>query len=96
MAIQGIKDRQTRAVSEGKVPKGLPAEIAKTGRRKLAAVEAAVLLDDLRAPPGNEPEALKWDRKGQHSIRINDQGRVCFMWTEAGPKDVEIVDYHKG
>lgn len=96
MAIQGFKDRQTRAVSEGKVPKGFPAEIAKTARRKLAAVEAAVLLDDLRAPPGNELEALKWDRKGQHSIRINDQWRVCFVWTEAGPKDVEIVDYHKG
>ena len=55
---------------------------------------AAGRLDDLRAPPGNRLEALKGDRKGQMSIRINDQWRVCFRWTEAGPADVEIVDYH--
>ena len=55
---------------------------------------AAGRLDDLRVPPGNRLEALKGDRKGQMSIRINDQWRVCFRWTEAGPADVEIVDYH--
>ncbi len=52
------------------------------------------MLDDLRAPPGNRLEALKGDRAGQHSIRINDQWRICFVWTDAGPEEVEIVDYH--
>jgi toxin HigB-1 len=63
-------------------------------RRKLRQLEIAGRLDDLRVPPGNRLEALKGDRAGQHSIRINDQFRVCFTWTAAGPEDVEIVDYH--
>jgi proteic killer suppression protein len=63
-------------------------------RRKLKMVDAAVILSDLRMPPGNQLEALTGDRKGQHSIRINDQWRVCFVWTPEGPTDVEIVDYH--
>lgn len=63
-------------------------------RRKLEQLEWAGALDDLRVPPGNRLEALKRDRAGQHSIRINDQFRVCFVWTAEGPKDVEIVDYH--
>jgi len=62
--------------------------------RKLRQVGAAVALDDLRLPPGNRLEALKGDRAGQHSIRINDQWRICFTWTDAGPEGVEIVDYH--
>ena len=62
--------------------------------RKLAQLDAAETLDFLRAPPGNRLEALKGDRVGQHSIRINDQFRLCFRWTEDGPEDVEIVDYH--
>jgi proteic killer suppression protein len=57
-------------------------------------LEQAYSLDDLRIPPANRLEALKDDRKGQHSIRINDQWRICFIWTEAGPENVEIVDYH--
>ena len=68
--------------------------IAKVARRKLRQLEIAGRLDDLRVPPGNRLEALKGDRFGQHSIRINDQWRVCFRWTDAGPEDVEIVDYH--
>ena len=66
------------------------------GRRnaKLDMVDAAVRLDDLRSPPGNHLEALKGDRKGQHSIRINRQWRICFRWTAEGPENVEIVDYH--
>ena len=64
-------------------------------QRKLDQLNQAEILKDLRAPPANRLEALKGDRKGQHSIRINDQYRVCFRWTDAGPKDVEIVDYHK-
>ena len=62
--------------------------------RKLAMLNRAARLDDLRVPPGNRLEALKGDRTGQHSIRVNDQFRVCFRWTAEGPKDVEIVDYH--
>lgn len=62
--------------------------------RKLAIVHAAEVLDDLRVPPGNRLEALKGDRAGQHSIRINDQWRICFTWTSSGPEHVEIVDYH--
>jgi proteic killer suppression protein len=62
--------------------------------RKLTMLNAAANLNDLRVPPGNRLEALKGDRAGQHSIRINDQWRVCFVWGESGPKDVEIVDYH--
>jgi proteic killer suppression protein len=63
-------------------------------RRKLRQLEIAGRLEDLRIPPGNRLEALKGDRAGQHSIRVNDQYRVCFRWTAAGPEDVEIVDYH--
>jgi len=62
--------------------------------RKLAMLNRAGKLDDLRVPPGNRLEALKGERAGQHSIRVNDQYRVCFVWTAEGPKDVEIVDYH--
>ena len=63
-------------------------------RRKLKQLEIAVCLDDLRILPGNRLEALRGDRAGQHSIRINDQYRLCFLWLDAGPEDVEIVDYH--
>ncbi|WP_083841370.1 type II toxin-antitoxin system RelE/ParE family toxin [Bradyrhizobium sp. STM 3843] len=62
--------------------------------RKLDMVDAAVRLEDLRSPPGNRLEALKGDRRGQHSIRINQQWRLCFRWTSDGPEEVEIVDYH--
>ena len=62
--------------------------------RKLVMVHAAAKLEDLRVPPGNRLEALKGDRKGQHSIRVNQQWRVCFRWTQSGPADVEILDYH--
>ena len=62
--------------------------------RKLRQVGSAEVLDDLRVPPGNRLEALKGDRAGQHSIRINDQWRICFVWTDAGPEEVQIVDYH--
>lgn len=62
--------------------------------RKLDMLDAAPTLDTLRSPPGNHLESLKGDRSGQHSIRVNDQWRFCFVWTEAGPSGVEIVDYH--
>jgi len=68
--------------------------IASVARRKLRQLEISARLDDLRVPPGNRLEALKGDRAGQYSIRINDQWRLCFRWTVAGAEDVEIVDYH--
>jgi toxin HigB-1 len=68
--------------------------IARVARRKLRQLEIAGRLDDLRIPPGNRLEALKGARQGQYSIRVNDQWRICFRWTAAGPEDVEIVDYH--
>lgn len=68
--------------------------IANVATRKLQQLDSAATLEFLRSPPGNRLEALKDDRAGQHSIRINDQWRVCFVWTDAGPAHVEIVDYH--
>ncbi len=70
------------------------ANIEDSARRKLAYLASAHSLQDLRMPPGNRLEALKGDRAGQHSIRINDQFRICFVWTAQGARDVEIVDYH--
>ena len=74
--------------------KGFPSNLVKRTRAMLSAMDAAVVLEDLRFPPGNHLEALRGDRTGQHSVRINDQWRICFVWTEQGPADVEIVDYH--
>jgi proteic killer suppression protein len=79
-----------------RIPKGFPADIAKVARRKLVQLNNAGALTDLAAPPHNYLEALKGDRAGTHSIRINDQWRIVFRWTDAGPEDVEIVDYHRG
>ena len=92
--IKGFKDRVTEAVYQGESPKGFPADLVKVARRKLGYLDAAIDLNDLRSPPGNRLEALSRDRDGQHSIRVNDQFRVCFIWTKEGPKDVEITDYH--
>jgi proteic killer suppression protein len=92
--IKSFKDRVTEAVYQGESPKGFPADLVKAARRKLGYLDAAIDLNDLRSPPGNRLEALRRDRDGQHSIRVNDQFRVCFIWTEEGPKDVEITDYH--
>lgn len=74
--------------------KGFPAELVKRTRALLTALDAATQLEDLRFPPGNHLEKLTGDRDGQHSIRINRQWRICFVWTDAGPADVEITDYH--
>lgn len=71
-----------------------PRILWRVARRKLDALNQAAALRDLRAPPGNRLERLKGDRAGQHSIRINDQYRICFRWTDKGPEEVEIVDYH--
>ena len=93
MAIQSFKDGDTEALHRtGKSQ--VFGNIAKVAFRKLDMLGAATDLKDLRSPPGNRLEALAGDRAGQHSIRINDQWRICFVWTPAGPTDVEIVDYH--
>lgn len=94
MAIQGFADRVTEAVFKGRCPKGFPADLFKTARRKLGFLDAAKTLDDLKSPPSNKLHPLQRDRAGQHAIWINDQFRVCFAWTDAGPNRVEITDYH--
>ena len=91
--IRSFKCEDTEALSKGQRIRRF-ANIAKVARRKLRQLEIAGRLDDLRVPPGNHLEALKGDRLGQYSIRINDQWRVCFRWTDVGAEDVEIVDYH--
>ena len=75
--------------------KGFPSDLVKRTRAMLSAMDAAVVLEDLRFLPGNHLDALKGDRASQHSVRINEQWRICFVWTEQGPADVEIVDYHR-
>ncbi len=92
--IRSFKNETTAAVFRGECPKGFPANLVRVARRKLEMLNAATLLNELRAPPNNRLETLKRNRAGQHSIRINDQFRVCFRWTETGPEQVEIVDYH--
>ena len=92
--IRTFADKRTQLVFAGESPKVFPSGILKAARRKLKMVDAAVVLADLRVPPGNQLEALAGDRRGQHSIRINDQWRICFVWTPEGPTDVEVVDYH--
>ena len=92
--IRSVANKLTKAVLEGKHTKQFGADLVRPAQRKLALLNAATALDDLRSPPGNRLEKLAKDRKGQHSIRINDQWRICFRWTNAGPEGVEIVDYH--
>jgi toxin HigB-1 len=91
--IRSFKCELTEALSKGHRVRQF-VNIAKVTRRKLRQLEIANRLDDLRVPPGNHLEALKGNRSGQYSIRINDQWRICFRWTEAGAENVEIVDYH--
>ena len=91
--ILSFRDTDTAALAGGTRVRRFAA-FESVARRKLRQLEIAGRLDDLRVPPGNRLEALKGNRSGQHSIRINDQYRVCFHWTQAGPEDVEIVDYH--
>ena len=91
--IQSFRYADTRALFEGGSPKRFRS-IQSVAERKLAQLDAAKTLGFLRSPPGNRLEILKGDRAGQHSIRINDQFRVCFIWNDNGPINVEIVDYH--
>lgn len=93
MAIASFRCKETKAVFEGGKSKRF-ANLRNVLERKLAMLNAATLLSDLRSPPNNQLEALVADRDGQHSIRVNDQFRLCFVWTAEGPADVECVDYH--
>jgi proteic killer suppression protein len=91
--IHSFKCANTRALFRSQAVRRF-ANIERVARRKLLQLHAAMALADLRVPPGNQLEALRGDRRGQHSIRINDQWRICFIWHDGGVHDVEIVDYH--
>jgi toxin HigB-1 len=92
--IRSFADKSTAALWQGRRPREFPPTILKTALRKLTQLEAASKLEELRFPPGNRLEALKGNRAGQHSIRINDQFRVCFRWDGNNADNVEITDYH--
>ena len=92
--IVNTRGKRAADAVQDRFGKGFPVDLVKRTRSVLSAMDAAVMLDDLRFPPGNRLEALKGDRAGQYSVRINDQWRICFVWTEQGPADVELVDYH--
>ncbi|MGH7595637.1 MAG: type II toxin-antitoxin system RelE/ParE family toxin [bacterium] len=93
--IGSFADEETEKIFNGIVSRKLPSDIQKTARRKLVYLDDAEDLRDLLAPPGNRLEKLSGNRAGQHSIRINDQWRICFKWVDGNAKGVEIVDYHK-
>jgi len=92
--IRSFGDQETERVWRGEVSRRFPQDMQNVARRKLRMLNNSQNLADLRVPPGNRLEALKGDRKGQHSIRINEQWRVCFRWSDGDALDVEIVDYH--
>ncbi|MGB6534973.1 MAG: type II toxin-antitoxin system RelE/ParE family toxin [Xanthobacteraceae bacterium] len=94
--IKSFADKRTAALLAGYSVRSLPNQIQGRARTRLLAIDAATQLDDLRAPPGNRLEALHDDRRGQCSIRINDQWRICFEWRDGAAWNVEIVDYHRG
>ncbi len=92
--IKSFADKRTAAIFSGYAVKGLPAQVQRRARAKLLAVDAAAKLEDICVPPGNRLEALRGDRREQHSIRINDQWRICFAWRDEDAWNAEIVDYH--
>ncbi len=93
--IRSFADIAAARIARGEAVKNLPRDIQQRALRKLLQLQVANRLEDLRVPPGNRLEALIGSRQGQHSIRINDQWRICFIWREDGAYDVEIVDYHR-
>jgi proteic killer suppression protein len=92
--IKSLRNDAAKAAWERRFLKGIPNDVMKIANRKLTQIHNARSLGDLKAPPGNRLEPLAGPRKGQHSVRINDQWRICFRWREGGAYDVEIVDYH--
>jgi toxin HigB-1 len=93
--ILSFRDMETARIWRGERSRRLPPDIQNVALRKLRLLDAVLELSELRVPPGNRLEALRADRVGQHSIRINQQWRICFVWSAGGPRDVEIVDYHR-
>ena len=92
--IKSFKDNETEKIFRGQFSRQLPQDIQRVAARKLEQLNAATVLDTLRVPPGNRLETLTHDQQGQHSIRVNDQWRVCYVWRDDNAFDVEIVDYH--
>ena len=92
--IRSFADKETERVWDGLRSRKLPPDIQKRGRDKLLLLDAAEMLEDLRSPPSNRLHALREDRTGQHSVSINDQWRICFVWKDGDARNVEIVDYH--
>ncbi len=92
--IRSFRNRETERVFDGVRSRRFDRSLQRVAMRKLVILDAAELLDDLRVPPGNRLEKLRGDRSGQHSIRINNQWRICFRWSQGDACDVEIVDYH--
>ena len=92
--IVSFADKDTERLFRRQRPKRIDPRLHRRALNKLLVLNAATELDELKVPPGNQLESLRGDRAGQHSIRINNQWRICFVWTTAGPRDVEIVDYH--
>ncbi len=92
--IRSFRDKQTENIFRRKRVKGFPQDVQRASLRKLLILDAAESLDDLRVPPGNRLEQLKGNRKGQCSLRVNEQWRVCFAWSDGDAYDVEITDYH--
>jgi toxin HigB-1 len=94
VVIVSFRSSETERIWQGRFSRVLPQDIQRTALRKLRILNNAMVLGDLAVPPNNHLEALRGDRVGQHSIRINQQWRICFVWTQGGPDRVEIVDYH--
>lgn len=92
--IKTLADKRTAALLSRNAIKGIPSDAAQRARRKLAMIDQASGIEDLRIPPSNHLETLKGNRSGQHSIRVNDQWRICFVWHEGDAYDVEFCDYH--
>lgn len=94
VVIRSFRDREAERLFRRERSRALPPGLQRVALRKLAQLDAAASLEDLRVPPGNRLEALRGRRAGQHSIRVNDRWRICFRWRENGADEVEIVDYH--
>ena len=92
--IRSFRDKRTEDLAAGRAPKRIPRDVAERAVRKLFLLDTVTRLDDLRVPPGNRLEALGGDRRGQHSIRVNEQWRICFVWRDGDAYDVEFVDTH--
>jgi len=92
--IRSIRDKRVQQILDGRLPKRFPPDLMRAAQRRLKMLQQARALQDLRHPPSNRLEALRGDRDGWHSIRINRQWRICFRWVDNAAEDVEIVDYH--